>query len=796
MRRFFLISISLISVLFFSTPIFAQNDKSISKRKFTINGYIKDSYSGETLIGATLSVKGNSKGVPSNTFGYYSLTLNEDNYEITCSFIGYQSEKIIILLNSDTSLNISLKPTTTLSQEVVISASKKDNNVKSAQMGKTTLPIDQIKSVPAFLGEVDLLKVIQLLPGVRNAGEGSSGIYVRGGGPDQNLILLDDAVVYNTGHLFGFFSVFNADAIKNVSLIKGGMPAQYGGRLSSVLDVSMKEGNNQKMQVDGGIGVIASRISIQGPLVKEKSSFIISARRTYIDALIKPFVSKSSQFSGSGYYFYDLNAKANYRFSEKDRLYISGYFGRDVFDFKNGAQSLDVKIPWGNSTGTLRWNHVFNKKLFANTTAVYNDYNFSFQALQNNFNIKLASGIRDFGVKQDFDFYPFSKHRIKFGAAYTYHKFTPSVISGNQDSVVFNPQNAQIKYAREAAVYVQDDIEISSKLQLNVGLRYSFFQQVGPYKLYKTDVDGNRLDSTVYNNGMPVKTYGGLEPRATLRYAINDETSIKASVTKNFQYIHLVSNSGTTLPTDIWVSSTYKVKPQISWLYAAGFFKNFKNNMFETSVEMYYKDMQNQIEYSEGYTPNSLDDTENSFVFGKGWSYGSEFLVNKVRGKLTGWLGYTLSWTWRKFADLNFGEKYPAKYDRRHDLSVVGMYQLSNKWKLSATFIYGTGNAVTLPQRFYLIDGVLTQEFSRINQYRLPSYHRLDVAAILTPRKNQNRKWKTEWVFGAYNVYSRKNPYFIYYDQSGSAAEGSLRIQAKQVSIFPIIPSVTWNFKF
>ncbi|MCX6294136.1 MAG: TonB-dependent receptor, partial [Sphingobacteriales bacterium] len=576
MSRFFLISFSLISFLCLSNPIFAQNDKSTIKRKLTINGYIKDAFSGETLIGATLSVKGISKGVPSNSFGYYSLTLNDGYYEITCSFIGYQSEKISIQLNSDTSLNISLKPTTALSQEVVITASKKDNNVKSAQMGKTTLPIDQIKSVPAFLGEVDLLKVVQLLPGVRNAGEGSSGIYVRGGGPDQNLILLDDAVVYNTGHLFGFFSVFNADAIKNVSLIKGGMPAQYGGRLSSVLDVSMKEGNNKKMQVDGGIGVIASRISIQGPLVKEKSSFIISARRTYIDALTKPFVSKSSQFYGSGYYFYDLNAKANYRFSEKDRLYISGYFGRDVFDFKNGAQSLDVKIPWGNSTGTIRWNHVFNKRLFANTTAVYNDYNFSFQALQNNFNIKLASGIRDLSIKQDFDFYPFSKHRIKFGAAYTYHKFTPSVISGNQDSVVFNPQNAQIKYAREAAVYFQDDIELSSKLQLNVGLRYSFFQQVGPYKLYKTDVDGNRLDSTVYRSGMPVKTYGGLEPRATLRYAINDESSIKASVTKNFQYIHLVSNSGTTLPTDIWVSSTYKVKPQISWLYAAGFFKNFK----------------------------------------------------------------------------------------------------------------------------------------------------------------------------------------------------------------------------
>ncbi len=786
----------LIFTLFFCNSVFAQQEKKInSKKRYTLSGYIRDISSGETLIGATISIKSNVKGVSSNQYGFYSITLEEGKYNLAATFIGYKTKLIAIDLNKDSLLNIEMETGVALSQEVVVTAKKRDNNVKAAQMGKVSLQIEQIKSVPAFLGEVDLLKVVQLLPGVRNAGEGSAGIYVRGGGPDQNLILLDDAVVYNTGHLFGFFSVFNSDAIKNVSLIKGGMPAQYGGRLSSVLDISMKDGNNQKFQVDGGIGLIASRISIQGPIKKEKASFIISARRTYIDALSKPFVSKTSQFSGSGYYFYDLNAKANYRFSDKDRLYLSGYFGRDVFDFVNGEQSLDVNIPWGNATGTIRWNHVFNKKLFVNTTALYNNYNFTFSANQNNFDVKLASGIRDLSIKQDYDFYPFAKHKIKFGAAYTYHKFSPSIVSGRQDSITFEPQNPQLKYANEAAAYIQDDWEINSKFQINGGLRYSLFQQIGPYKLYQTDVDGNRTDSTVFTAGKPVKTYAGLEPRVTMRYSINDETSIKMSATRNLQFIHLVSNSGTTLPTDIWVPSTYKVKPQLSWLYAAGLFKNFKNNMFETSIEFYYKDMRNQIEYKEGYTPNSLDDTENSFVFGKGWSYGSELYINKAKGKFTGWIGYTLSWTWRKFADLNFGEKYPAKYDRRNDVSLVGMYELNKKWKLSATFVYGTGNATTLPQRFYVIDGVLTQEYSRINQYRLPSYHRLDFAAILTPKKNINRKWKSEWVFSIYNVYNRKNPYFIYFDQTGSAAQGNLQIQAKQVSIFPVIPSVTWNFK-
>jgi hypothetical protein len=683
----------------FLLPILA-----FGQNKFTISGYVKDSLSGETLIGASVGIKAKTKGITSNQYGFYSLTLDEGVYQFLCTYVGYVPKIIEVKLNSNIEFNFDILPKASLGQEVIVSSAKRDANVKNAQMGRFSLPIEQIKSIPAFLGEVDLLKTIQLLPGVRNAGEGSAGIYVRGGGPDQNLILLDDAPVYNTGHLFGFFSIFNSDAIKNVSLIKGGMPAQYGGRLSSVLDISMKEGNNQKFQTEGGIGLIASRLSFQGPIKKDKSSFIVSARRTYIDALVKPFISKSSQFYGSGYYFYDLNAKVNYKFSEKDRLYLSGYFGKDVFDFSNGRQSLKVNIPWGNATGTLRWNHVFNNRLFGNTTAVFNKYDFTFKASQNDFEIKLASGIKDISIKQDFDLYPYTGHKVKFGGIYTYHRFTPSVVSGKQDSVVFNPNNAQVKYAHEAAVYVQDDWEISDKVKINAGMRYSWFQQIGAYKIFTTDENGNKLDSVVYKRGQGVKSYGGFEPRITLRYALDDETSIKASVTRNLQYIHLVSNAGTTLPTDIWVPSTYRVKPQISTLYAAGLFKNFKENMYETSVELYYKNMQNQIEYEEGYTPNTLEDTENFFTFGKGWSYGAELFVNKTKGRLTGWVGYTLSWTWRKFAALNFGEKYPAKYDRRNDMSIVAMYELNKKWKLSAAFVYGSGNAATLPQSFILLE--------------------------------------------------------------------------------------------
>lgn len=767
----------------------------VAQTRYTLNGYVKDSLSGETIIGASVAVNGQSRGVTSNQYGFYSLTLEEGEYEIQVSHVSYLGRVVPVSLRSNQTLNFDLLSKSALINEVVVYSKKRDGNVKNAQMGKIDLTMNQVRAIPAFMGEVDILKAIQLLPGVQSAGEGNAGFYVRGGGPDQNLIMLDDAVVYNTGHLFGFFSIFNGDAIKNVSLIKGGMPAQYGGRLSSVLDVTMKEGNINKFQTEGGIGLIASRFSVQGPIKKEKASFIVSARRTYIDALVKPLVNKSSSFYGSGYYFYDMNAKVNYRFSDKDRLYLSGYFGRDVFDFRNSKRSFNTNIPWGNSTATLRWNHVFNRRLFANTTAVYNDYNFKFSAAQENFEIGLSSGIRDMTIKSDFDYYPLPDHKLKFGGLITHHKFIPNVVTGRQDSVVFSPNNEGAKYAMEAALYIQDDWEIGEKLKINYGLRWSSFNQVGPYMLYTRDVNGNKLDSTFYSRLNTVKSYGGLEPRITLRYALDDESSVKAAVTRNYQYIHLVTNAGTTLPTDLWVPSTYIVRPQLSWLYSAGYFRNFSDNRYETSVEIYYKDMRNQVEYKEGYTP-SLTDPEDEFVFGKGWSYGAEFFINKTRGRLTGWIGYTLSWTWRKFEQLNNGARYPARYDRRHDISVVSNYDAGKKWKLGAVFVFGTGNAITLPERFYVINGVLTQEYSALNQYRMKAYHRLDFSATYTPVPKKKRKFNSSWVFSIYNVYSRLNPYFLYFDQEGSIATNDLQVSTKQVSLFPILPAVTWNFKF
>jgi hypothetical protein len=795
-KKAVVILLALIPLLVFSQNKSNNASGRPDSYRVTLNGYVRDSLSGELIIGATITLNGQGKGVTSNQYGFYSITLDSGTYRISITHISYLQKIIEFSFDADKSFNFDLLPKTSAIAEVVVYANRRrDANVKNAEMGRIDLSTTRIKNIPAFMGEVDILKAIQLLPGVRNAGEGNAGFYVRGGGPDQNLIMLDDAVVYNTGHLFGFFSIFNSDAIKNISLIKGGMPAQYGGRLSSVLDVAMKDGNMNKFQVDGGIGLIASRLSLQGPIVKDKASFMLSARRTYIDAIVKPFIKKTSDFYGSGYFFYDLNAKVNYKFSEKDRLYLSGYFGRDVFDFNNVQRSFRSNIPWGNSTATLRWNHVFNKRLFANTTAVYNNYKFKFEAAQNNFELSLASGIRDINLKTDFDYYPSPQHKIKFGGLYTYHKFIPNILSGKQDSVIFKPNNETVKYASEFAAYIQDDWELSDKIKINYGVRWTGFTQIGPYTKYVRDIDGNKLDSTVYKSFEPVKTYGGFEPRITIRCALNDATSIKAAVNRNYQYIHLVSNAGSTLPTDLWVPSTYLVKPQLSWQYTAGLFKNFADNEYETSVEVYYKDMKNQIEYSEGYTP-SLNDPEEEFVFGDGWSYGAEFFINKTRGKLNGWIGYTLSWTYRKFPDINGGENYPARYDRRHDMSIVANYEPGKKWKFGAVFVYGTGAATTMPERFYIIEGVLTQEYSRVNQYRLAPYHRLDLSATYTPVPKKKRKVQSSWVFSVYNAYCRYNPYFIYFDQTGSPYDGSLKIEARQVSLFPILPAVTWNFKF
>lgn len=764
-----------------------------SQEKYTINGYVRDSLSAETLIGASVIVSELETGVRSNAYGFYSITLPAGKYTIQVSFAGYIAMAYEVNLQSDIAYDFNLLPKDYL-EEVVITAGRGNVNVKQPQLGRVDLNLTQVKALPVVLGETDILKTLQLLPGVASAGEGNTGLYVRGGGPDQNLIILDDAVVYNPGHLFGFFSIFNGDAIKNLSLYKGGMPAQYGGRISAVLDASMKDGNMKEFEAEGGIGVIASRLSVQGPIKKNKASFIVSARRTYIDVLIKPFIGKESSFRGSGYYFYDLNAKLNYKISDKDRLYLSGYFGRDVFNFNNKNEALQLNIPWGNATATVRWNHVFNTRLFSNLTFVYNDYGFEFSAAQKDFVQTLKSGIQDLNLKYDMDYFVSPRHKLKFGGQAIYHTFIPNMFSGSQDETELMPLNDLKKYALESAIYFQDEWDITKKLAVNAGLRFGSFTQLGPYTVYEKDINGNKIDSAVFGKNELIKTYNGLEPRLTFRYQLDNQQSFKASVSRNLQYIHLVSNAGTSLPTDLWVPSTYKVKPQISKQVSAGYFRNFANNSFESSVEVYYRDLQNQIEYKEGYSP-SLRDPEEDFVYGKGWSYGAEFFINKTKGDFTGWLGYSLSWTWRKFPDLNEGMKYPAKYDRRHDISAVATYELNDKWTLSAVFVYGTGNAISLPERFYIIEGNLIQEYGKINQGRLPAYHRMDLSATLTPQQKPGRKLQSSWVFSIYNAYNRYNPYFIYYNAEGSPFDGSLKVEAKKVSIFPILPSVTWNFR-
>ncbi len=759
-------------------------------QKVTLSGYMRDASTGESIVGGTVYIKEAGQDAQSNNYGFYSVSVPPGKYTVAFSFVGYKPLLQAIDLTTSFTYTAELQSATQL-KEVQVTTARKDENVKNTDMGTISLSIERIKALPVLFGEVDVLKTLQLLPGVQSAGEGNSGFYVRGGGPDQNLVLLDEATIYNTGHLFGFFSVFNSDAIKDVTLVKGGAPANYGGRLSSVVDVSMKEGNMKEYHATGGIGLIASRLTLEGPIKKDKGSFMLAGRRTYIDAIARPF---SKRLENTGYYFYDLNLKANYKIGEKDRLYLSGYWGVDKFKFANERGTFKADIPWGNKTATFRWNHQFNAKLFANTTLVYNDYNFASNFNQNNFSIKIASGIRDYNAKTDFDYYASNNHHFKAGFAYTYHKFIPNQVSGQIDTIQLDPNNAFVKYAHETGLYILDDFDAASWLKINVGLRYSWFGQVGPYTAYTRDFNGNNIDSTKYSKGQPIKSYGGWEPRFNTRFALNDVSSLKTSISRTYQYLHLVSNNGTTLPTDVWVPSTYSVRPQVAWQYSAGYFRNFLNDRLETSVEVYYKEMENQVQYKDGYVPNSIEDPELSYVFGKGRAYGAEFFINKTQGKFTGWIGYTLAWTNLSFPALNNGKTFPAKYDRRHDLSVVGSYQFNKKWTVSTVFIFGSGNAITLPTAYYFIDAQIQQLYSALNAYRLPPYHRLDLSVTYTPQHKKPKKWQGSWTLSIYNVYNRQNPYFLYVDMEGTVATG-VKMSVYQVSILPILPSITYNFK-
>lgn len=795
-------------------------------QNFSISGSVSDGSNGESLIGATVYLKESKKASSTNIYGFYSINAVKGKYTLVCQLIGYTTYTKSIDLNANQSLNIKLISSDKELEEVEITAKGNEENVKSTQMGAVNLDMSEIKKIPAFMGEVDILKTIQLLPGVKNAGDGNTGFYVRGGGPDQNLILLDEANVYNASHLMGFFSVFNGDAIKNVNLIKGGMPAQYGGRLSAVLDIAMKDGNDQKFQVDGGIGVIASRLTIQGPIIKNKASFIVSARRTYVDILAKPWLDKSD-FKGTSYYFYDFNAKLNYRINDKNRLFFSTYHGKDIFDYKDNEEGFRTNIPWGNTTASFRWNHIFNSKLFSNATAVYSNYDFSFGATQDDFEFKIKSGIRDFNLKYDLNYFPNSRHNIHAGVNYIYHIFTPTNVSAKQGETSFDLGKIIRLYSHDAAIYIGDDWELTQKFKLNAGLRYGNFTQIGPFTRYKKNTFGVINDTVTYAKNQKVVNYDGLEPRAALRYSLNASSSLKASYTKNFQYIHLATISSLNLPTDVWMPCTEEIKPQIGNQYALGYFKNFADNMVETSVEVYYKTMANQIEYKDGAQPsdNVYDNPDNAFTYGKGWAYGAEFFVKKNKGKFTGWIGYTLSWTWRQFAEINYGKKYLAKYDRRHDASLVLTYDANKKWNFGMVWVYGSGNRGTLPNGFFLYEGSQSYDFGLRNSYQFIAYHRMDINITFTPdreKKLEKRKQKlitqyklegkdttnievtkkwakhfsNSFTLSVFNVYNRYNPYFIYLTREGDFTNGTLKVGAKQVSLFPILPSFTWNFKF
>lgn len=759
---------------------------SLFSQNITLSGYVKDAQTGETLIGVNVYDKEKpSQGASTNNYGFYSLTLPKGTHTIRVSFVGYTEKEVKLDLTENKSLNFELTEGVEM-QEVVITAEEKDKNVTKTEMGTVALSIETIKKTAVLFGENDVLKVIQLLPGVKSM-EGSSGFYVRGGGIDQNLVLLDEAVVYNPGHMLGFFSVFNSDAIKNTTLIKGGMPPQYGGRLSSVLDIQMKEGNDKTYAAEGGIGLISSRLTFEGPIVKEKASFVVSARRTYGLDLAQPFINKT-RFAGSNYYFYDLNTKVNYRISDKDRLFLSGYFGRDFFILNSKEQDFKFELPYGNSTATLRWNHLFSPKLFMNVSAIYNDYNFTVNGGQDIFKFGVQSSVRDYNGKIAFEYFPSSKHSIKYGIDYTYHRLSPNVVTATNGEQIFtNSALIKPKYAHEAAFYFGDDWKATSFLTLNFGARYSTFQQVGPYT--------SPIDAKTYATGERVKLYTGFEPRLTGTLKVSKVSSVKFGTTLTTQYLHLVSNSTSTLPGDVWVPSSELVKPQRGVQYAVGYFQNFADNMFEVSIEGYWKNLRNQLDYAEGTVPDAATNVESNFVSGKGKAYGVELFVKKSKGKLNGWVGYTWSRTLRQFDDINNGKVYPSVYDRIHDIVVVANYSLSKKWDFTANFVYGTGNAFTPLRTLYFIDQSIRQEYAARNSSRLPNYHRMDIGATYSPTPKR-KNFSSTWSFSVYNAYNRLNPFFVYYDVQGAFEAGKFKATANQVTLFPIIPSVTWNFKW
>lgn len=755
--------------------------RGTAQQRFTVSGTISSKTKGETIIGATIRI--GAAATTSNEYGFYSLTVEKGEYNVEASTVGMLNYAVAITVDKDLVLNIALEEMVKDLGEVVVSSRSRDRSLSSPQMGVEKLSTKDIRYVPVLLGEKDIIKVVQLLPGVKSAGDGNSGFFVRGGAADQNLILLDEAPVYNASHLLGFFSTFNSDAIKDMTMYKAGMPAQYGGRLSSVLDIKMNEGNNQAYNVSGGIGLISTKLNVEGPIQKSKSSFLVTGRRTYVDAFLK--LSKDSAVNTNKLSFYDLNAKANYILGEKDRLYISGYFGRDNL----GVGSI-FGLDWGNGTGTVRWNHIFNPKLFSNTSLIYSNYNYTISIRSGATDFDIFSQIRDWNFKEELQWYINSRNSMRMGVNSIFHTIRPGEVTATAESSV-NSSRLQKRYSLENAAFVTNTWKASDKINVTYGLRATAFSILGKGDFYSIDSSGLVTDTFSYKKGQVVKTWLNAEPRLAISYQFKPDASIKASYARNVQNLHLISNSTTSSPTDKWLASTNIVKPEISDQYSVGFYKNF-GPVYELNVEAYYKDMQNQIDYRDGADIYiNSDAIESQLLFGKGRAYGIEWLFKKKLGRFNGWVSYTLSKTERKINGISNNEWYNARQDRTHDIAVVGIYQLNDKWTFSANWIYYTGSAVTFPAGKYRIDDQTVYYFTERNGYRMPAYHRLDLGATLVLK--QKKRFSSELTISLYNAYGRENAYTIMFRDG---KDDPNKTEAVQTALFKYIPSVTYNFKF
>ncbi|MBL7139169.1 MAG: TonB-dependent receptor [Bacteroidales bacterium] len=755
-------------------------------KKWTINGSVRDGSNGEDLTGATVYVLELNTGTVSDIYGNYSLTLPEGTYTIQYSFIGFETVRKEVVLDRSFTIHVELTPSPETLQEVEITSEQANKNIVRPEMSTFKMDIKTIKSIPSLMGEVDIIKAIQLLPGVQSVSEGGSGFSVRGGAPDQNLILLDESTVYNASHLMGFFSVFNNDAIKDVKLYKGDIPPLYGGRLSSVLDVRMKEGNSKRFEVTGGIGIIASRLTVEGPIWKDRISFIVSGRRTYADLFLA--LSSEEALRDNKLYFYDLNAKVNYRIDDNNHLFLSGYFGRDVF------RNNFAKMSWGNGTGTIRWNHLFTKKLFANFTLVYSDYRYMLGTPEGyTTSFEWNSSLRDAGIKGDFSYYINTNNTFRFGISGIYHMINPGVARGIGSETAYSEVKVPENFSLETGVYASNEQKAGEHWTFKYGIRFSMFQNIGPGTIFNFDSLYNPIDSTVYTAGKFYNTYVGIEPRIGILYTFNERSSFKASYSRTNQYLQLAQNSTAGTPLDIWFPASPNVKPQVADQGALGYFRNFRRNTIETSVEVYYKHMNHVIDFKDFAELLLNEKLEGEVREGKGWSYGAEFLVRVNEKKFGGWVSYTLSKSMRKIPEINNGNPYPAPYDKPHNIAIVANYQIHPRWSVSANWVYATGNPVTFPIGRAEIGGKVIPIYSDRNAYRYQDYHRLNLSLTFYSKVKEGKRFKWDINASAYNVYNRHNTWSVNFVQDN---ENPTITYAEKIYLFGIVPSITFNFHF